>query len=32
MLEFIKKYQDIKGDVAVDDIYSLKYLRRSDVQ
>jgi hypothetical protein len=31
-LDFTKKYQDIKDNIAVDDIYSLKYLSRIDIQ
>jgi NitT/TauT family transport system substrate-binding protein len=31
-LDFIKKYQDIKGNIAIDDIYSSKYLSKIDVE
>ena len=31
-LNFIKKYQDIKGNIAVDDIYSSKFLSKIDVE
>jgi hypothetical protein len=31
-LDFIKRYQDVKGDMNVDDIYTSKFLNKISVQ